>query len=82
MGMIIAQCHSRHYTIHMLKNNESFTDFIFLNGFEVQRSYDPKLGSQTIVFRGHEKILGFDRAITDKEFLDLYNRFDRLSPFT
>jgi len=85
-GIIIAQCSTKHYTIHMILQADElsefghwFTDFIFINGFEVQRSVDSS--SQTSAWFGvHRHLLQLDRAVTDEEFVAMFHSYSRLGP--
>lgn len=79
-GIFIGRCPEVHYTIHiMLPDTANFSDFTYVNGFEILRSTDQP--NQTVVWFNNTRILNEDYVISDEELLNLYQRYLKLQVF-
>lgn len=87
LGIVIASCPTGHYTIHLVTepmtdvSGPMFTDYVFVNGFEISRSWQHshKIQDRTHAWHGeHKKLWEVPYAISDDELRAHYKKFHRL----
>jgi len=87
MGIIIAQCPAKHYTIHIATEiivglmGPITAEYIYINGFEINRLQDLQKNTSA-AWRGNVKIWEKDYSISDDELLIQYERFKKLQVMT